>query len=58
MNYNENFVTRVGNACVDVANNRNYLAFAKHLEVIVDNQQKIATQYFTDIKSILSEPIV
>lgn len=47
-------LTRVGNACVDVDNNRNYLAIERHAEVTADNQAAIAAQYFSDIKSILT----
>ena len=46
-------LVRVGNACVDVVHNRNYLAFERHVEVSADNQAAIAAQYFADIKSIL-----
>lgn len=46
-------LVRVGNACVDVVHNRNYLAFERHAEVSADNQAAIAAQYFADIKSIL-----
>lgn len=47
-------LTRVGNACVDVTNNRNYFAFEKHAEVTADNQAAIAAQYFADVKLILT----
>ncbi len=47
-------LTRVGNACVDVTNNRNYLAIERHAEVSADNQAAIAAQYFADVKSILT----
>lgn len=48
-------LTRVGNACVDVTNNRTYFAIEKHAEVTADNQAAIAAQYFADVKSILTE---
>lgn len=48
-------LTRIGNACVDIENNRNYLAFEKHAEVSADNQAAIAAQYFADVKLILAE---
>lgn len=48
-------LTRVGNASVDIANNRNYLAFEKHAEVTADNQAAIAAKYFADVKEILAE---
>lgn len=51
-------LTRVGNACLDMDNNRNYFAIERQADVTVDNQLKIATQYFADIKAILAEPIV
>lgn len=47
-------LTRVGNACVDVDNNRNYIAFEKNKEVSADNQAKVVAQYFADVKSILT----
>lgn len=47
-------LTRVGNACVDIDNNRNYLAFERHVEVSADNQAAVAAQYFADVKSILT----
>lgn len=47
-------LTRVGNACVDVDNNRTYFAIEKHAEVTADNQAAIAAQYFADVKSILT----
>lgn len=47
-------LVRVGNACVDVANNRNYLAFERHAEVSANNQATIAAQYFADVKLILT----
>lgn len=47
-------LTRVGNACVDVDNNRNYFAVEKHSAVTVDNQAAIAAQYYADVKSILT----
>lgn len=47
-------LTRVGNACVDVDNNRNYLAFERHAEVSADNQAAVAAQYFADVKLILT----
>lgn len=48
-------LTRIGNAAVDIANNRNYLAIERHAEVTADNQAAIAAQYFADVKSILTE---
>lgn len=47
-------LTRIGDACVDVTNNRNYFAIARHEEVSADNQAAIAAQYFADVKSILT----
>lgn len=47
-------LTRVGNACVDVDNNRTYFAIERHAEVSADNQAALAAQYFADVKSILS----
>lgn len=47
-------LVRVGNACVDMDNNRNYLAFEKHSQVTADNQATIAARYFADVKSILA----
>lgn len=47
-------LTRVGSACVDVTNNRNYFAIEKHTEVTAENQAAIAAQYFADVKLILT----
>lgn len=47
-------LTRVGNACVDVTNNRTYFAIERHTEVTADNQAALAAQYFADVKSILT----
>lgn len=47
-------LTRIGSACVDIDNNRNYFAIEKHAEVAADNQSAIATRYFADVKSILT----
>lgn len=47
-------LTRVGNACVDVTNNRTYFAIERHAEVTADNQAALAAQYFADVKLILT----
>lgn len=47
-------LTRIGDACVDMDNNRNYFAISKHEEVSADNQTSLAAQYFADVKSILT----
>ena len=47
--------SRVGNACVDIDNNRNYLAFEQHTQVPLDDQAAITAQYMADVKQILSE---
>lgn len=47
-------LTRVANACVDVANNRNYFAVERHAEVSIDNQAAVAARYFADVKLILT----
>ncbi len=47
-------LTRIGDACVDVDNNRNYFAISRHEDVSADNQAAIAAQYFADVKSILT----
>ena len=44
----------MGNACVDVTNNRTYFAIERHAEVTADNQAALAAQYFADVKSILT----
>lgn len=49
---------RIGNACVDSSSNRTYFAIEKHAEVKVENQAKIAAQFYADAKTILAEPIV
>lgn len=45
---------RIGNAYVDVDNNRNYFAIDKSAEIVIDDQAAVVAQYFKDIKSILT----
>lgn len=46
---------RVGNASIDVESNRSYLAIDKFSQVTAGNQSIIASQYFSDVQSILTE---